>query len=78
MTIVFARGTTERGNVGTVVGPPLLDAVKQLSNGLDVNMQGVDYPADVRGFMQGGDPQGSARMCVTFFFQPPCLIAHDH
>ncbi|KAH8842829.1 hypothetical protein MCOR27_009387 [Pyricularia oryzae] len=62
MTIVFARGTTERGNVGTVVGPPLLDAVKQLSNGLDVNMQGVDYPADVRGFMQGGDPQGSARM----------------
>ncbi|TLD09560.1 hypothetical protein PspLS_11825 [Pyricularia sp. CBS 133598] len=62
MTIVFARGTTERGNVGTVVGPPLLDALRQASNGLNVNMQGVEYPADIRGFMQGGDPQGSARM----------------
>ncbi|TLS21243.1 uncharacterized protein PpBr36_10455 [Pyricularia pennisetigena] len=62
MTVVFARGTTERGNVGTVVGPPLLDAIRQASNGLTVNMQGVDYAADVRGFMQGGDPRGSARM----------------
>lgn len=66
MTIVFARGTTERGNVGTIVGPPFLEAVRQASNGMNVNMQGVEYPADIRGFMRGGDAGGSSRMYVHF------------
>ncbi|KAL8306314.1 hypothetical protein RB597_003139 [Gaeumannomyces tritici] len=62
MIIVFARGTTEGGNVGTIVGPPLLAAVKQAAGGRTVAMQGVDYPANIPGFLAGGDRQGSAEM----------------
>lgn len=62
MIIVFARGTTEAGNVGSIVGPPLLAAVKSAAGGKTVAMQGVDYPANIPGFLAGGDRQGSAVM----------------
>ena len=62
VTVVFARGTTEPGNVGTVVGPPLFSALDQTLGAGNVAAQGVDYPADVAGFLAGGDDAGAATM----------------
>lgn len=46
MTVIFARGTGETGNVGTVTGPPFFRALRsKLGNGR-VTVQGVDYPAN--------------------------------
>ena len=60
-TVIFARGTTEAGNVGAIAGPPFFQALSQRLNG-DLAVQGVDYPADVPGFLAGGDRQGSRTM----------------
>ncbi|KAK8134324.1 carbohydrate esterase family 5 protein [Apiospora sp. TS-2023a] len=60
-TVIFARGTTEAGNVGSVAGPPFFQALSKMVNG-DLAVQGVDYPADVPGFLAGGDKNGSAKM----------------
>jgi cutinase len=63
MTIVFARGTTEAGNVGVLVGPPFFDAVKKRMTGsASLAVQGVNYPADVAGFLERGDKGGGQRM----------------
>lgn len=63
MTVIFARGTTEQGNVGTLAGPPFFQALSTMVGG-DANLavQGVNYPADIPGFLAGGDKQGSATM----------------
>ncbi|KAK1994343.1 cutinase [Colletotrichum falcatum] len=61
MIVIFARGTTERGNVGTLAGPPFFQALSaQMGGGLAV--QGVEYPANVQGFLAGGDAKGSQTM----------------
>ncbi|KAK4899416.1 hypothetical protein LTR27_003149 [Elasticomyces elasticus] len=52
ITILFARGTNEQGNVGTLVGPPFFQA-------LATRWERVNYAADVAGFEVGGDPTGS-------------------
>nr|AGO59082.1 cutinase 1 [Sirococcus conigenus] len=63
MTIIFARGTTEPGTVGTLAGPPFFAAVKsQLGGRATLTTQGVDYPANIAGFLAGGDPAGSQTM----------------
>ncbi|KUJ10472.1 carbohydrate esterase family 5 protein [Mollisia scopiformis] len=62
MTVVFARGTTETGNVGTLAGPPFFSALQQQVGASNVAVQGVDYPADIPGFLAGGDKAGSALM----------------
>lgn len=48
LTVIFARGTSESGNIGSVIGPPLFAA---LSSDLDKNvaLQGVNYAADIEG-----------------------------
>ena len=56
-TVIFARGTTESGNVGSIAGPPLFNAL-----GSAFAVQGVDYPADIPGFLAGGDANGSKTM----------------
>jgi cutinase len=62
-TIIFARGTTEPGNVGVLVGPPLFDALEELIPSSALTIQGVnDYSASVAGYLEGGDPAGSAEM----------------
>ncbi|CBF83913.1 uncharacterized protein ANIA_10346 [Aspergillus nidulans FGSC A4] len=48
LTFIFARGTTEIGNMGTVVGPKVGEALKSLT-GNKAAIQGVDYPADAAG-----------------------------
>lgn len=60
--IVFARGTTEPGNVGRLAGPPFFQALAQQVGADNVAVQGVDYPADIPGFLAGGDADGSKTM----------------
>ncbi|MCJ1224341.1 hypothetical protein MMC12_000986 [Toensbergia leucococca] len=45
LTVIFARGTTEPGNVGSVAGPPFISALKTDLGVSQVAAQGVDYPA---------------------------------
>jgi cutinase len=61
--VIFARGTTEMGNVGTVTGPPFFDALSALVSG-DLAVQGVDYAAAWSGAMSGGDAAGSQEMYI--------------
>ena len=57
---IFARGTTEIGNLGTVIGPGFGRALGQEFG--SVAVQGVDYPADVPGFLAGGSDAGAQTM----------------
>jgi cutinase len=63
MTVLFARGTTETGNMGTVAGPPFVSAVGKMMGGAqNLAVQGIAYPADIPGFLAGGDAGGSKLM----------------
>jgi cutinase len=63
MTILFARGTTEPGNMGSVAGPPFVSAVGAMMGGAaNVAVQGIEYPADIPGFLVGGSRAGSTLM----------------
>ena len=62
LTVIFARGTTESGNVGTLAGPPFFEALYADIGSVDVALQGVDYPASIAGFLEGGDPTGATTM----------------
>ncbi|EXF77964.1 cutinase [Colletotrichum fioriniae PJ7] len=54
ITVIFARGTTEPGNVGLVTGPPFFDALDQQRGTKTVSIQGVEYPATFAGFNKNG------------------------
>jgi hypothetical protein len=57
VTVVFARGTTEIGDLGTLVGPPFQSAIKSAIGSATLNMMGVPapaYAADIPGFLAGG------------------------
>ncbi|KAF5392780.1 hypothetical protein D9757_001019 [Collybiopsis confluens] len=60
--VIFARGTTESAPIGTLVGPPLQSALQSALGSQTLSFQGVDYPASIAGFLEGGDPQGSQTM----------------
>ena len=62
VTIIFARGTSEGGNVGTVTGPPYFDAVAKKIGAENLAVQGVDYGASIGGAISGGDATGSKTM----------------
>lgn len=62
MTILFARGTAESGNVGALAGPPFFQAVVNIIGADNVAVQGVDYGATIAGFLEGGDPTGSSTL----------------
>ncbi|KAH7065428.1 cutinase [Macrophomina phaseolina] len=49
VTLIFARGTTEMGNMGSVVGPGFASALKQQLGEDKVAVQGVDYAASAGG-----------------------------
>ena len=66
-TVIFARGTTEPGNVGILAGPPFFDALRSLVGSSALTIQGVnDYSASIDGYLEGGDPAGSAEMYEFF------------
>lgn len=56
VTLIFARGTTEVGNMGTCVGPELAEALRKDIPSLSV--QGVDYPANSQGDTKYGASGG--------------------
>ena len=62
ITVLFARGTTEAGNVGSLTGPPFFQALSTAVGADKLTVQGVDYAADIPGFLEGGDPQGSSEL----------------
>lgn len=65
VTVIYARGTAESGNVGYLAGPPFFDTLRALIGTNNVAVQGVDYAADTAGFLEGGDIPGSELMLVT-------------
>ncbi|KAJ5633167.1 Cutinase [Penicillium lividum] len=59
LTLIFARGTGELGNMGTVVGPPLATNLQSQTDN-KVTIQGVNYDASVAGDATMGEDGGSA------------------
>ncbi|KAH4269288.1 cutinase [Parastagonospora nodorum] len=65
VTVIFARGTTQSGNVGEAnsEGPVFFNALaSRLGGAGQLAIQGVDYPANVIGFLAGGDAAGATTM----------------
>lgn len=62
VTVYFARGTTETATLGSVVGPPFRSALQSALSGKSLNFIGVDYPADIAGFLAGGSREGATNM----------------
>jgi hypothetical protein len=62
MSVIFARGTTEPGNVGVLTGPEFFTALEATVGAQNVAVQGVDYSASIDGFLEGGDPAGIQTM----------------
>ena len=49
LTVIFARGTSEGGNIGSVAGPPMYKQLLSDLGASKLTLQGVDYPADAAG-----------------------------
>ncbi|KAK0722000.1 cutinase, partial [Lasiosphaeria miniovina] len=71
VTIVFARGTNEAGNVGGLIGPEFFDAVARRlkSNakgtaGALLAVQGVAYEAKTATYFLGGDAASSVNIAA--------------
>lgn len=45
VVLIFARGSTEAGNMGVIIGPPLKRAVERRLGAKTLTTQGVDYAA---------------------------------
>lgn len=60
VSFIFARGTTETGNLGETVGPALTKDLQQALGTGNVAVQGVNYPADIAGAAEGStNPKGA-------------------
>ena len=54
--------------MGILTGPPFFAAMAEYMNGTNqLAIQGVDYPADIAGFLAGGSPIGVTVMCALTF-----------
>ena len=62
VTVYFARGTGESGTIGTIVGPPFESALRASLGSRSLEFVGIDYPASIAGFLEGGDPGGATTM----------------
>lgn len=65
VTLVWARGTDEPGNVGVLAGPEFYAALQSAlaSAGTTLVFQGVDdYDASVTEYLEGGSKTGAANM----------------
>ncbi|KAK5945507.1 hypothetical protein PMZ80_002712 [Knufia obscura] len=59
LTVIFARGTGEPGNVGIISAPPMFKALIQNLGPESLTLQGVDYPASAAGNINCGSGGGS-------------------
>ncbi|KAF1943381.1 alpha/beta-hydrolase, partial [Clathrospora elynae] len=49
--------------MGTVAGPPFVSVIRKMMGGAaNVAVQGIDYPATIPGFLNGGDKKRSVSM----------------
>ncbi|KAF2271117.1 cutinase-domain-containing protein [Lojkania enalia] len=73
VTMIFARGTGELGNVGTVSGPPMFKSLRQKLGADRVTVQGMDYPASAAGNANLGRDGGPtmAQLAKTALSQCP-------
>lgn len=62
VTLIFARGTNEAGNVGAVAGPPWFSRLRSSLGTARTTVQGVTYSATVAGYQAGGSAAGSTEM----------------
>ena len=65
ISVIYARGTSQQGNVGdsAAVGPLFFNQLASKVGGVSrLAIQGVTYSASVLGFLQGGDRAGSTTM----------------
>jgi len=62
VVVYFARGTTETGTLGIVVGPPFQAALASALGTRSLNFIGINYPANVAGYLAGGDVGGATTM----------------
>ncbi|OWP03448.1 hypothetical protein B2J93_7466 [Marssonina coronariae] len=76
MSVIFARGTAEPGNVGILTGPPFFAAIGEYMNGTNqLAIQGVDYEAQPAGFFAGGSVRGAATITLTSCPNTPLLVS---
>lgn len=62
VTVIYARGTSELGNVGLIAGPPFFNALADQIGSQNIAVQGVDYAASIVGYLAGGDKSGASTM----------------
>jgi len=64
--VFFARGTTEIPPLGSRIGPQFLEVLSSMLSSthpsLSLSFVGIDYPADLIGYLEGGDPLGGINM----------------
>jgi cutinase len=58
ITFIFARGSTEQGNMGSSVGPALARQLISTQGAGGVAVQGVDYPATIESNISMGSEGG--------------------
>ncbi|KAL7934097.1 putative cutinase [Trichoderma chlorosporum] len=58
VTVLFARGTCDPGNVGVLVGPWFFNSLDNALTTQTVGVIGVPYPASVDGFLTGAVQPG--------------------
>lgn len=76
VTLIFARGTDEPGNVGSLVGPEFYAALESALGSTTSIFQGVnDYDASVTEYLEGGSTTGASDMSV--FLGLPCWYFNE-
>ncbi|KIM48563.1 carbohydrate esterase family 5 protein [Hebeloma cylindrosporum] len=62
VAVFFARGTTEPGTLGAIIGPGFQTALRGALGGRSLSFNGIEYPATIAGFLSGGDAGGARTM----------------
>ena len=62
VTVFFARGTTELGSLGVIVGPGLQANFQSALGTKSLSFKGIEYPAGIPGYFAGGDAGGARTM----------------
>ncbi|KAK9775663.1 hypothetical protein AB5N19_04781 [Seiridium cardinale] len=64
-TLLFARGTSESGTLGTIVGPGLQKSVESALGADQVTTTGITYPADSAGITSEASGSGPGSQAMT-------------